>query len=450
MSESSQLVFYGEILPGHDAATVQTKLGELLKLPAEQIAAVFSGRRIVLRKSLPNEQAASYVARLEKIGVKVFAEAMPQLTVAASLAPAAVPAAPQAAADMPPQSAPLAATAAAPSPERLVPPAPGTPALALAPAAPAEEMDCPKCGERQPRRTLCRTCSVDMKRFLEAQQQAVREINEEKALARAVAGRVGTSAAPGEAFVGEPEQLSFFSLNFSGRIGRANYLVGGWFFSSALMMLALWLAAKTDIWTIAVIGIVASLVLGLRFSILRCHDANWSGWLSVILLIPYVGGLFGLVLLFMPGTRGDNNYGTATRRVGWPIGLGMVAICGLSVYLFAGQTLTLYQAYLTKAGGASSLQMQGGQKAGAYKLPTVDTEVLIYTTAEDCDECRLVLSYLRDHGITWTERMVDRREDYFREFLAAGGRDVPYIVVGEQTMSGYDPEQLDLLLGNRR
>ena len=41
----------------------------------------------------------------------------------------------------------------------------------------------------------------------------------------------------------------------------------------------------------------------------RLHDINLSGWLSLLLLIPYAGGLFGLIILFIDGTKGPNQYG---------------------------------------------------------------------------------------------------------------------------------------------
>lgn len=432
MEEQNQLVFYGEILPGHDVEAVKAKLAELLKLTADQVANVFSGRKVVLRKSLPSEQAVSYVARLEKMGVKVFAE---PLTAAPAIpAPAPIPAAAAVAPPPAPEPAALATTTA---------PAPQAPALAIAEPA-VEEMDCPKCGERQPKRTLCRACSVDMKRFIEAQQQAEQQAKEEKALVREIARGGGARVAADEAFAGEPEAFSFFSLDFSGRIGRTNYLVSGWFFLTALMMFALWLAAKTNIWSIAAIGFIVALVLGFRFSILRCHDANWSGWLSLILLIPYVGGLFGLILLIMPGTRGDNNYGTATRRVGWPKGLGMVVLCGISLFLVVGQTVALYQAYLTKTGGAASMQRS---QTSAKTTQLADADVEMFTTSS-CGVCKMAKAYMNQRGISYFEKDVEKNEDYLREFYARGGRGVPYIFVGDQSMEGFDPNRLERMLDN--
>ena len=138
----------------------------------------------------------------------------------------------------------------------------------------------------------------------------------------------------------------------------------------------------------------------------------------------------------------------STQRVGWPAGLGMLVACGVSVALLAGETMTVYGAYLEKSGGGADRQMQRAQRGGPSAKAAAD-EVEIYTTATECDECVLVKGYLRDHGILYTEKRVEQDLDHMREFLARGGRDVPYIVVGGRSMTGYDPEQLRQLLGNR-
>lgn len=41
----------------------------------------------------------------------------------------------------------------------------------------------------------------------------------------------------------------------------------------------------------------------------RFHDANVTGWASLLLLIPLVSYVVTLALLFIPGTKGDNKYG---------------------------------------------------------------------------------------------------------------------------------------------
>lgn len=41
----------------------------------------------------------------------------------------------------------------------------------------------------------------------------------------------------------------------------------------------------------------------------RLHDIGMSGWLALLMLIPYVGGLFMLVCALIPSQRGTNQYG---------------------------------------------------------------------------------------------------------------------------------------------
>jgi glutaredoxin/uncharacterized membrane protein YhaH (DUF805 family) len=443
MSESSQLVFYGEILPGHDAATVQTKLGELLKLPAEQIAAVFSGRRIVLRKSLPNEQAASYVARLEKIGVKVFAETVPQIAVEPAPAAAVMPTVQQLAEDMAPQISPLAATAATPSPERLTPPALETPALAIAPAAPVEEMDCPKCGEHQPRRTLCRACSVDMRRFAEARQQQEQEAREERMLAREVA--LASNGRGGHARVSD-DAVSIFGLGFSGRLGRLCYLagsLGAW----AIGGFAVVALIKLDSLFVAGLGLIISTLISIRLAVLRCHDANWSGWLTLIFFIPYIGPLFGLVLLLMPGTQGENKHGSPSPSPGLPVGFAMLVLFAFSIgSVYKQQDAFIAYAMNKTMGGAMP---QAGRSGGGPVLSVAEADVEMFTTSS-CGVCHMAKAYMNQRGITYAEKDVEKDEDYLRDFYARGGRGVPFIFVGGQSMEGFDPEQLERMLASRR
>ena len=431
MSGASQLVFYGEILPGHDAAAVQTRLGELLKLPADQVAAVFSGRRIVLRKNLPDEQAASYVARLEKVGVKVFAEALPQLPAAPPEAPAAPPVLPQAQ----PQ---VAAVQAVPAP---APPA-ASEVPVLVQGATVEEMDCPKCGERQPKRTLCRACSVDMKRFAEAQQQAEQDAREERLLAREIAL---ASSGRGAHARGADDAVGIFGYGFSGRLGRRYYLVGG-LLAWAIGGFALVALLKLDSLFVAGLGVVVSTFISLRLAVLRCHDANWSGWLTLIFFIPYIGPLFGLVLLFMPGTQGENNHGSPSPAPSLPVGFAMLVLFAFSVgTVYKQQDAFIAYALNKTMGGA----LQAGNEAGGPVLSVAEADVEMFTTSS-CGVCHMAKAYMHKRGITYAEKDVEKNEDYLRDFYARGGRGVPFIFVGEQPMEGFDPEQLERMLASRR
>lgn len=44
-------------------------------------------------------------------------------------------------------------------------------------------------------------------------------------------------------------------------------------------------------------------------TIRRFHDQNLSGWLTIPVFIPYVGLIFGILLVFIKGTDGVNKYG---------------------------------------------------------------------------------------------------------------------------------------------
>ena len=47
------------------------------------------------------------------------------------------------------------------------------------------------------------------------------------------------------------------------------------------------------------------LVVGFLLTIQRAHDMNTTGWLALLCLVPLVNLLFW----FVPGTRGENDYG---------------------------------------------------------------------------------------------------------------------------------------------
>lgn len=45
----------------------------------------------------------------------------------------------------------------------------------------------------------------------------------------------------------------------------------------------------------------------------RCRDFGWTGWAILLTALPYIGFLFSLALLFMPGADGENQYGPDPR-----------------------------------------------------------------------------------------------------------------------------------------
>jgi len=54
---------------------------------------------------------------------------------------------------------------------------------------------------------------------------------------------------------------------------------------------------------------LATLIPGIALRVRRFHDQDLSGWLYLLRLIPYFGGLVILVFMIIEGTRGRNRFG---------------------------------------------------------------------------------------------------------------------------------------------
>lgn len=75
MSESDcQVVFYGELAPGQESAVVRKKVAALFKASESQIAAFFSGNRVVVKSGLPAQKAEQYRMALAKAGAVAHIE----------------------------------------------------------------------------------------------------------------------------------------------------------------------------------------------------------------------------------------------------------------------------------------------------------------------------------------------------------------------------------------
>src|SRR6185312_7796624 len=125
---------------------------------------------------------------------------------------------------------------------------------------------------------------------------------------------------------------SALSLSLTGRIGRLRYLAYFWpttLLSICLVLLALRPSTVTNTSTIVLAVVLCALwvCVALRLMALRMHDLNQSSkWLLVMIFLPGVFAAFGkpqlaamfsslfwiggLMLLLVPGTDGDNNYGS--------------------------------------------------------------------------------------------------------------------------------------------
>lgn len=114
----------------------------------------------------------------------------------------------------------------------------------------------------------------------------------------------------------------FFALN--GRIGRVRYL--GYSVASSFLMLPIFavLLSVMGVFSFAsrgpeaigaglILGILAMCALAFAVGIIlarrRLHDLGKTGWLSLLMLVPFVGFFFYLWLIFGPGDPHANEYG---------------------------------------------------------------------------------------------------------------------------------------------
>ncbi|WP_130803964.1 DUF805 domain-containing protein [Acinetobacter ihumii] len=78
------------------------------------------------------------------------------------------------------------------------------------------------------------------------------------------------------------------------------------------------------------------------FMIRRLHDANRSGWLCLLLLVPIVQIFFMLYLLFAPGSKGYNDYGSPRLALVWEKILAWLMIIVIILGLFSFASLMSY------------------------------------------------------------------------------------------------------------
>ena len=109
--------------------------------------------------------------------------------------------------------------------------------------------------------------------------------------------------------------------DFSGRARRMEY----WMFVLFNVMIAFVLLIIDNIIGIAfedigygplyLIYCLAIIIPSLAVAVRRLHDSGRSGWWLLISLIPFIGGIWLLVLLLMDSDPHDNAYGPNPRIV---------------------------------------------------------------------------------------------------------------------------------------
>lgn len=110
------------------------------------------------------------------------------------------------------------------------------------------------------------------------------------------------------------KEENFFSK--SGRIRRSTYLVRVLLLGIPVFLLYYYIYEATYYYVeyngLLVLSFLALITIGflsLLQMVKRLHDIGYSGWLALVSLIPYLGGLFGLIIMFIDSNKGTNKYG---------------------------------------------------------------------------------------------------------------------------------------------
>lgn len=149
-----------------------------------------------------------------------------------------------------------------------------------------------------------------------------------------------------------------------GRFGRAAYIAYSMGLSVAgMLLIAVFgaLAARMgDVGgvIVAVISVVVYIMLiaySFIFLIRRLHDLNWSGWLSVLSIIPLINLGIYIPALFFRGTEGRNNYGPPRRYVRWHV-IAVILLSVASIGILAAIAIPAYQDYVQRAQQAAMQQ----------------------------------------------------------------------------------------------
>lgn len=175
------------------------------------------------------------------------------------------------------------------------------------------------------------------------------------------------SAAVADAAVGFGD-IRIFSL--SGRLGRVRYLAYGFVVALVGQVLlgltggiGMTLSETESISTLSLIGMgvvyIAMIAVSVMIAVQRLHDLDKTGWLYLLFLVPIVNIIFGLYVLFAPGTQGANRYGNPPP----PNSTGVVIAMWLLIIVFVGGILAAiaipaYDGYVKKS---QEIQLQQQQ-----------------------------------------------------------------------------------------
>jgi len=443
MSEVYRVVISGQTLDGSPLASLRPLVGQVFSLNEAQLDKMLSGRPVVVRKDMSENTARQLLNSLTRVGLDARMEPMP--AAAAAVPPPPRPEAPPTAVkretapartgapalfaitgDVEPPPSPAAPTPAIPPVPPAPPVAPSAPTLQTpAPRADLSGADdpfpghartadelaledtvvCPACGETQPKRTLCRACSIDMPRYRAAQAEQDAEERAAREVERA-ARNGGTVARPSPLMEHHSPDVvaGILGLGFAGRLDRLSFLNAS-LLGTVISYLGMMVMLKTGKIGLLAPFVLFSLVYYFRCLALRLHDTNRSGWLSLILLVPLLGFILALIMLFIPGTPMDNDYGpqpdNSIKRQ-WLVALVLaIGVVGLNKSISDPANL-MRMMNLRTAKAAP-----GAQPPVVARASGANNRIDFYTSS-NCPQCDQMEQWMDRQGLRYVIYRVDR------------------------------------------
>lgn len=197
-------------------------------------------------------------------------------------------------------------------------------------------MFCTQCGVSAPGQSkFCSSCGAPITEIAPANEQiveiAIRQIPSANTTFQPATPAYSSSSYTGgsETYSGLPMSEAIKSVfskyaRFAGRATRSEY----WYFTlfnllitAGLLLLTSMLANSVGSMTdTSIIGVfllfiwcIAIFIPSLAVSIRRLHDAGYSGWLYLLVLVPYVGGIVLFVFALLVSQPADNLWGKAPK-----------------------------------------------------------------------------------------------------------------------------------------
>ncbi|MGA9851542.1 MAG: pilin [Gammaproteobacteria bacterium] len=173
-------------------------------------------------------------------------------------------------------------------------------------------------------------------------------------------------------------EIRFFDP--TNRIGRLRYLaynIGCGLIALITIVIGFALVGAHIVWLgviLLALTYIFLVVMNIFFVIRRLHDFNASGWWTLLILVPFVNFIFTLVLIFAPGTIGENRFGLQPPpNSAWVIA-GVVTYIGIIPFIgiLAAIAIPQYQDYVIRSKVTEGLNLAAAVKTAVAETYEAD------------------------------------------------------------------------------